>query len=66
MRGPIAPLSEIESSQSNLSQHLNAMYRTDILKRRREATQIFNAVKNQQAVKICRAVCNQIAIELAD
>ncbi len=59
-------LSEIESSQSNLSQHLNAMYRTGILNRRREATQIFYSVKNQQAVKICRAVCNQIAIELAD
>lgn len=59
-------LSEIESSQSNLSQHLNAMYRTGILSRRREATQIFYSVKNQQAVKVCRAVCNQIAIELAD
>ncbi len=59
-------LTEISSSQSNLSQHLNAMYRSGILSKRREGTQIFYAVRNQQAVKVCRAVCSQIAIEMAD
>jgi DNA-binding transcriptional ArsR family regulator len=59
-------LEEINASQSNLSQHLNAMYRCGILNRRRESTQIFYSVKNQQAVKVCRAVCSQLAIELSD
>jgi DNA-binding transcriptional ArsR family regulator len=56
-------LSEIQASQSNLSQHLGAMYRSAILNKRREGNQIFYSVRNRQAVLICRSVCNQIAID---
>lgn len=57
-------LSEIDVSQSNLSQHLGAMYRAGILSKRREGAMIFYAIRNQQAVTVCRSVCNQIAIDL--
>ena len=57
-------LSEIDVSQSNLSQHLSAMYRVGILSKRREGAMIFYTIRNQQAVTVCRSVCNQIAIDL--
>ena len=56
-------LSEINASQSNLSQHLNAMYRAGILAKRREGAMIFYAIRNQQAVTVCRSVCSQIAMD---
>jgi DNA-binding transcriptional ArsR family regulator len=57
-------LQNIPSTQSNLSQHLAAMYRAGILSKRRAGNQIFYAIKNQQAVTVCRSVCNQIATEI--
>ncbi len=57
-------LQNIPSTQSNLSQHLAAMYRAGILSKRRAGNQIFYSIRNQQAVTVCRSVCNQIATEL--
>ena len=59
-------LTEIDVSQSNLSQHLSAMYRAGILAKRREGAMIFYTIRNQQAVTVCRSVCSQIAMDLAD
>ncbi len=59
-----AILAKVPTTQSNLSQHLGAMYKSGILAKRREGAQVFYSVKNQQAATVCRAVCNQIAVEL--
>lgn len=57
-------LSEIETTQPNLSQHLNVLYRTGVLAKRKEGTQVIYRVQSEQAVTLCRTVCTQIAIEM--
>lgn len=57
-------LGEIETTQPNLSQHLNVLYRTGVLAKRKEGTQVIYRVQSEQAVTLCRTVCTQIAIEL--
>lgn len=57
-------LSEIETTQPNLSQHLNVLYRTGVLAKRKEGTQVIYRVQCEQAVSLCRTVCTQIAIEM--
>ena len=57
-------LGEIETTQPNLSQHLNVLYRTGVLAKRKEGTQVIYRVQSEQAVTLCRTVCTQIAIEM--
>jgi DNA-binding transcriptional ArsR family regulator len=54
------------TKQPNLSQHLNALYRSGILAKRRDGTQIFYSILSQRAVQLCRAVCTQVAMDLDD
>ena len=56
-------LEEIETTQPNMSQHLNTLYRAGVIGRRREGVQIFYRLVNDRVVTLCRAVCTQIAIE---
>lgn len=57
-------LAEIDTTQPNLSQHLNVLYRAGVLAKRKEGTQVIYRVQSEQAVTLCRTVCTQIAIEL--
>jgi DNA-binding transcriptional ArsR family regulator len=57
-------LEHIDSSQPNLSQHLNVLYRSGILAKRKEGTQVIYRIQSERAMAICRSVCTQIAIEL--
>ena len=57
-------LAEIDTTQPNLSQHLAVLYRTGVLAKRKEGTQVFYRVQSEKAVALCRGVCTQIAIEL--
>lgn len=57
-------LSEIDTTQPNLSQHLNLLYRSGVLAKRKEGTQVIYRVQSEKAVMLCRTVCTQIAIEL--
>jgi ArsR family transcriptional regulator len=57
-------LERIDTTQPNLSQHLNVLYRTGLLARRKEGTQVLYRVQSEKAVALCRAVCTQIAIEI--
>lgn len=57
-------LERIDSSQPNLSQHLNVLYKSGILSKRKEGTQVIYRVQSERALAICRSVCTQIAIEL--
>jgi len=56
-------LEEIETTQPNMSQHLNTLYQAGVIGRRREGVQIFYRIVNDRVVTLCRAVCMQIAIE---
>jgi DNA-binding transcriptional ArsR family regulator len=57
-------LAEINTTQPNLSQHLGVLYRTGVLAKRKEGTQVIYRVQSEKAVALCRSVCTQIAIEL--
>lgn len=59
-------LQAIETTQPNMSQHLATLYRAGVLGKRRDATQIYYRIVNDQAASLCRAVCTQIALDLAD
>lgn len=56
-------LEEIDTTQPNMSQHLNTLYQAGVIGRRREGVQIFYRIINDRVVTLCRAVCTQIAIE---
>jgi ArsR family transcriptional regulator len=58
-----ALLEEIETTQPNMSQHLNTLFKAKILGRRREGVQIYYRIINDRVVTLCRAVCTQIAID---
>ena len=57
-------LTEIETTQPNMSQHLAALYRAGVLSRRRDSTQIYYRIGNERAATLCRSVCTQIAVEM--
>lgn len=57
-------LQEIDTTQPNLSQHLNLLYRSGVLAKRKEGTQVIYRVQSEKAVTLCRTVCTQIAIEM--
>jgi DNA-binding transcriptional ArsR family regulator len=57
-------LEKIDTTQPNLSQHLNVLYRSGVLAKRKEGTQVIYRVQSEKAVTLCRAVCSQIAIEI--
>lgn len=57
-------LEKIDTTQPNLSQHLNVLYRTGVLAKRKDGTQVIYRVQSEKAVALCRAVCTQIAIEV--
>lgn len=54
-------LAEIDTTQPNMSQHLNTLYQAGVLGKRREGVQIFYRIVNDRVVTLCRAVCVQIA-----
>ena len=56
-------LSEINTTQPNMSQHLNTLYKAGVLGKRRDGVQIHYRIINDRVVTLCRAVCTQIAIE---
>lgn len=58
-------LTDIETTQPNMSQHLSTLYRAGVLGKRRDATQIYYRIENERAATLCRAVCTQIALDLS-
>ena len=56
-------LDEIKTTQPNMSQHLNTLYKAKILGKRRDGVQIYYRIINDRVVTLCRAVCTQIAID---
>ena len=56
-------LEEIDTTQPNMSQHLNTLFKAKILGRRRDGVQIYYRIINERVVTLCRAICTQIAID---
>lgn len=57
-------LSEIDTTQPNMSQHLSTLYRAGVLAKRRDSTQIYYRLESERVATLCRAVCTQVAMEL--
>ena len=57
-------LALINTTQPNMSQHLATLYRSGVLAKRREGTQIYYRLQSERVAMLCRAVCTQVAIEL--
>ncbi|HKX39833.1 MAG TPA: metalloregulator ArsR/SmtB family transcription factor [Burkholderiaceae bacterium] len=57
-------LEEIDTTQPNMSQHLATLYRSGVLSKRREGTQMVYSLRSERVAALCRAVCTQVAIEL--
>jgi ArsR family transcriptional regulator len=57
-------LEVIETTQPNISQHLSMLYRSGILAKRRQGTQVYYRVQSKRVADLCRAVCTQVATEL--
>jgi ArsR family transcriptional regulator len=57
-------LAQIDTTQPNMSQHLNMLYRSGVLAKRRDGTQMFYRLQSERVATLCRAVCDQVAIEL--
>lgn len=56
-------LEQIDTTQPNMSQHLNTLYLAGVLDKRRDGVQIYYRIVNNNIVNICRAVCKQTDIE---
>jgi ArsR family transcriptional regulator len=56
-------LSKINTTQPNMSQHLNTLYQSGILGKRREGVQIYYRIVDDRVPALCRSVCTQIAAE---
>jgi DNA-binding transcriptional ArsR family regulator len=57
-------LTEIDTTQPNMSQHLNTLYQAGVLGKRRDGVQIYYRIINDRVVTLCRAMCVQIASEV--
>lgn len=57
-------LADVQTTQPNMSQHLSTLYRAGVLGRRRDGTQIHYRLESQRVATLCRAVCDQISMEM--
>ena len=54
-------LAEIDTTQPNMSKHLNTLYQAGVLGKRRAGVQIYYRIINDRVVTLCRTVCEQIS-----
>jgi ArsR family transcriptional regulator len=55
-------LENIGVAQPNMSQHLNILFRSGVLGKRRQGAQVFYRIADDTAARVCRTVCTQLAI----
>jgi ArsR family transcriptional regulator len=53
-------LGKIETTQPNMSQHLNTLYKAGVLAKTRDGVQIYYRIANEKIVTLCKAVCLQV------
>lgn len=54
-------VAETGATQTNISRHLNTLYRAGALSRRKEGNFIYYGVRDTALTEICRTVCTHIA-----
>lgn len=54
-------LEAVQTTQPNMSQHLNTLYKAGILGKRRDGVQIYYRIVNERVVTLCRAICGEVA-----
>ena len=59
-------LSEIDTTQPNMSQHLNTLYKSGVLAKRRDGVQIYYRIANEQVVSVCKAMCLHVQDQSQD
>ncbi len=57
-------LAEISTTQPNMSQHLNTLFKAGVLAKRREGVQVYYCIGNDRVITLCRSLCDQVAQEL--
>ena len=55
-------LQDVKTTQPNISQHLNTLYKAGILGKRRSGTQIFYRIVDQRVTNLCRSVYSQMDV----
>ena len=58
-------LASINTTQPNMSQHLNTLFKSGVLAKRRDGVQIYYRIANEQVVNVCKAVCLQVSEDQA-
>lgn len=56
-----ALLALVKTTQPNMSQHLNTLFKAGVLAKRRAGVQIFYRIADPRIVQICEAVCQNVA-----
>ncbi|MEY2859704.1 MAG: Biofilm growth-associated repressor [Pseudomonadota bacterium] len=56
-------LAEISTTQPNMSQHLNTLYKSGVLAKRRDGVQIYYRIADERVASLCRIVCAQVAYD---
>ena len=56
---------ETGATQTNISRHLNSMYRAGVLTRRKEGNFTYYGVSDTALTEICRTVCVHIAARIS-
>ena len=56
----------VESTQTNVSRHLNLMYGKGVLRRRREGAMTFYSIADANVVALCRTACVQMASQMEE
>lgn len=57
-------LGDIAVSQPNMSRHLNVLYRTGVVAKRRSGAQIFYRIADESVLLLCKSVCSQVELEV--
>ncbi len=58
-------LAEIDTTQPNMSQHLNTLYKAGILGKRRSGVQIYYRVIDKRVTDLCHTVCSHVTDDAA-
>ncbi len=59
-------IADTGGTQTNVSRHLNAMYRAGVLSRRKQGSFVYYGVADHALTDLCRNVCTRITVGLGD
>lgn len=57
-------VTRIGSTQANISRHLNLLYRGGVLARRKDGTQVYYRIGDQNTLTLCQSVCSEVSADI--